>query len=236
MAVGASVAILLLGIALGATAVAALSARRLDRPAGGAGTGPDRLTAVWSLAETQAPMVLARDLSGIALPPGTRAVVAGRAGLDVLRGGEVRRAADAPVEVAVAGDGSRALLFQDGIRPGALALVVTEPALVARLAALAEAAWSTSVPYVERRALADLAGEPGLPVEAEGRVAQALPRPSPGVPGGVLLRLEDGPHSAAVHAARDDGLVGRRVRVQGRLARDAGGYPVVEADAVTALD
>ncbi|MFA5943234.1 MAG: hypothetical protein WC876_02070 [Candidatus Thermoplasmatota archaeon] len=230
MAVGATLALFVVGVAVGAAAVVVLTLAR--RTSVEARVAADRLTAAWSLAELGSPLLLARDLD-IELPSGTRAVVSGRASLAVLRAGQVRRAADLAVEVAVAADGRRALLFPGGLRPGALALVVADPALVARLASLAAAAWAAGVPYVERRALADLAGEPGLPIEAEGRVVQVLPRPASS---GVLLRLEDGGHSVAVHAARDDGFTGRRVRVQGRLGRDAGGYPIVEADAVTALD
>jgi hypothetical protein len=246
MALGDTIAVLLLGIALGAAAVAILAPRSRSgagpasagpRPGGGRAEAADRLTSAWSLAELGSPLILARDLGdAVAVPAGSRAVVCGRAGLALLRACKVRRATEVPVEAAVSADGRRALLFPSGLRPGALALSVTDEALVARLASLAESAWAAATPYVERRAIADLAGEPGVPVEAEGRVAQALPRPSPGIPGGVLLRLEDGPHSAAVHAARDDGLVGRRVRVQGRTARDASGYPVVEAESVVPLD
>jgi hypothetical protein len=237
VAVGATLAVLLLGIAMGAVAVAVLAPRMRAGPAGArSGDGHDHLTAAWSLAELGTPTILARDLADVAVPAGSRAVVSGRASLAVLRACDVRRAPEVPVEAAVARDGSRALLFPGGLRHGALALAVAEPALAARLASLAEAAWSSAVPYVERRALADLAGEAGLPVEAEGRVATSLPRPTPGSPAGVLLRLEDGGHSVAVHSPRDDGLVGRRVRVQGRLARDASGYPVVEADTVVPLD
>lgn len=249
VALGETLAVLLLGVVLGAAGVAVLAPLLRQ---GTAGRGPatrraalasdaqdpaDRLTSAWSLAELGSPLVLARDLpDGLAVPAGSRAVVSGRAGLAVLRSSQVRRGAEVPVEAAVGGDGRRALLFPVGVRPGTLALSVTDGALVARLASLAEAAWGAAGPYRERRALADLGGEPGVPVEAEGRVAQSLPRPSPGLPGGVLLRLEDGAHSAAVHAARDDGLVGRRVRVQGRTARDASGYPVVEAETVVPTD
>ena len=244
VAFGDALALFVVGIAVGAVAVAVSAALR--GPPGDrrsrAAPSAERLTAAWSLAElgaapATAPLLLARDLDapGLEVPAGSRVVVSGRAHLVVLRSCQVRRAAEgtAPLEVAVAADGGRALLFTAGVRPGALALAVSDAALVARMAGLAEAAWAAAAPYVERRALADLAGEPGLPVEAEGMLVQVLARP--GSPG-VLLRLEDGGHSAAVHAARDDGLAGRRVRVQGRLARDAGGYPVVEADRVVALD
>lgn len=235
MALAATLAVFAVGAAAGVLAVVLITALR-GRPSAAA-AAVDRLTSAWSLAELGSPiLLLARDLAEVDVPAGSRAVVSGHASLAVLRACDVRRAADVPVEAAVAGDGRRALLFPTGLRPGALALAVAEPALVARLAALAQASWAAATPYVERRGLADLVGEPGLPVETEGRVTQALPRPSPGFPGGVLLRLEDGAHSAAVHTARDDGLVGRRVRIRGRLARDAGGYPVVEADNVVALD
>jgi hypothetical protein len=244
VALGDALALLLAGAALGALAVAVAAAVR-GRPTAGLGRSPsgtaaDRLTAAWSLAELgerpAPPLLVARELEapGLEVPAGSRVVVSGRAHPVVLRSCQVRRAeGPLPVEAAVSAGGRRALLFPSGVRPGALALAVAEPALAARLAALAEAAWASAVPYVERRALADLAGEPGLPVEAEGLLAQVVARPGAA---GVLLRLEDGGHSAAVHAARDDGLAGRRVRVQGRLARDAGGYPVVEADRVVAID
>jgi hypothetical protein len=244
VALADALALFVVGIALGAAAVAVSVVLRAPAQSrhGPSAKSAERLTAAWSLAElgaapAQPPLLLARDLmsAGLEVPAGARVVVSGRAHLAVLRGCEVRRAAEGalPLEAAVAADGRRALLFPAGVRPGALALAVADPDLAARVAALAEAAWAAATPYVERRALADLAGEPGLPVEAEGLVAQVVARPGGA---GVLLRLEDAGHAAAVHAARDDGWAGRRVRVQGRLARDSGGYTIVEADRVVALD
>jgi hypothetical protein len=220
---------LVLGAGLGAAA--GWLAARSRAGAASAAARPERLTAAWSIAELGAgATVVARDLDRVPLSPGCRAVVAGRCDAETLRNAQVRRAAAVPAEFALSADGRRALLFTAGVRSGGHALAVAEPELTARLAALAASLWAEAVPYVERRAVADLAGEPGLPVESEGVVTQVVARDR-----GVLLRLEDGGAAAAVHA-KAEVPTGSRVRIRGRLARDAGGYPVVEADDVTRLD
>lgn len=185
------------------------------------------------LASAGPPTILAHDLEGndAGIPAGSRIVVTGGASSSVLRTCFARRGADLPLEAAIAADGRRALLFPAGIRPRALALAITDHALVARLGALAEAAWASAAPYAERRAVADLAGEPGLPVEAEGILTEVQAREGRG-----LLRLEADGHVAAVRAASvAPDLLGRRVVVRGRMARDASGYPVLDADEVRPL-
>jgi len=223
----AAFAWLALGAALGAAA-AWWWLRRAAPPGAPAPTAADRLTGAWRLDELAAPLVVARSVTGLDVPPGTRLALAEPASADLLRRCEVRAVAPPAAEFALAGDGRRGLLFVAGARPGALAISVTDPTLLARLSALAQAAWAAGTPQAERRALADLAGEPGLPVEVEGLVTQAH-----GLHGRTLLRLEDGGAAAAVQAeAEDAAWEGKRVRVRGRLARDASGYAVVAAERI----
>lgn len=217
------------GAGLGAAALAMqVALPRLAAPAPAA-----RLTASWRLDELDRPTIVCRELAwaDAVVPAGSRVLCSGAVARDVLRHATVRRVADVPAEFALAADGGRALLFPGGLRPGAWAWPVSDEATLQRLRSQVDALEAAAVPYAERRSVADLAGDPGLPVEAEGTVRDVVPRA-----GGHLLRLEDGGHVAAVRVSSvPEGLAGRRVSVRGRLGRDASGYAVVEADEVRPL-
>jgi hypothetical protein len=215
------------GVGLGAAGLAMLlTGEGRSRP-----KDPLRLTATWRLDELDRPTIVARDLAGLEVPSGAQVLATGRVEGEVVRRVPARRIPDTPAEFALAGDGQRALLFLGGLRPGAFALPTTDPQLLERLRVTLGSLERQATPYAERRRVADLAGEPGLPVEAEGVVKEVLPRA-----GAHIVRLEQDGHVAAVRAAQvPDGLVGRRVAVRGRLGRDASGYPVVEADEIRPL-
>lgn len=215
------------GVGLGAAGLAMLVTGE------GRGKGGDavRLTATWTLDELDRPTIVARDLVGVEVPSGAQVLVTGRVDGEVVRRVPVRRIPDTSAEFALDAEGRRALLFLGGVRLGAMALPTTDPVLLDRLRATLGGLERQATPYAERRRVADLAGEPGLPVEAEGIVKEVLPRA-----GAHLLRLEQDGHVAAIRAAQvPDGLVGRRVAVRGRLGRDATGYAVVEADEIRPL-
>ena len=215
------------GAGLGAAALAMQAfAPRREEP-------PTRLTSTWRLDELDRPTVVCRELAegGADVPDGARVLASGAVASGVLRRVLVGRVPDVPAEFALAAGGGRGLLFPGGLRAGAWALPVTDASGLARLRSQAAALEALAVPYAERRSVGDLAGDPGLPVEAEGTVREVLARP-----GGHLVRLEEGGHVAAVRIARmPDGLAGRRVSVRGRLGRDASGYAVVEADEIRPL-
>ena len=191
----------------------------------------ERLTSTWRLAELGAPLVVARDVEAD-VPAGARVVVSGQVAPEAFAAAQVRAAPHVPGEYAVDAARGRALLFLGGVRAGALALPTDEPALVARLAADAEALWARAEPYVERRSLGDVAGRVGLAVETQGTVADVLP-----YHGAFLLRLEDGGDVVGVQVDREPTeLKGQRVLVRGTVGKDKGGYPVLKATDLRRLE
>lgn len=224
----ASVALVALAsIALGAAgATAYWRSRPVPQPATDL-----RLTATWRLSELGAPLVVARDVD-VEVPVGARVVVSGQVGAAAFEAAQVRQVPAVTAEYAVDGDRGRALLFLGGLRPGAQAMLTTDKAAVARLAAQASALWERAEPYVERHPLADAAGRAGLVVETQGTVLDVLP-----YQGAFLLRLEDQGAVLGVQVDREPAeLKGQRIVVRGRVGKDKGGYPVLVANDVRRLE
>lgn len=215
----------LAGVVVGAVGVAVLVEARSK---GGAAPSPmAKLTTTWRIAELDQPMVVARDLE-VELPPGARVLASGQVDAAAYANCEVRQVPHVATEFALDAKRSKALLFLGGVQPGATALVVVDPDLLARLDAEARSLWERSEPYVEKRSLAQLAGRSGLVVETQGNVQDVLP-----YQGSFLLRLEDDGHILGVQVEKEPSeLRGARILVRGRLVKDRTGYPLLQASDV----
>lgn len=185
---------------------------------------PFKLTSSWRLSELQASTIVARDVE-VEIPADATVIVAGQVEAQALASAKVLQVAAVAGEFALDATNSRALLFLGGVREGALALSSTDAALIQRLRAEATSLAQHGAPYFERRTVGQLAGRVGIEIETQGTVQDVLP-----YHGAFLLRLEDQGHALGVQLEKEPTeLKGARVLVRGRLTKDKGGYPVLQA-------
>ncbi len=182
-----------------------------------------KLTQVWSLNEFPRPLIASTQLAGLDVPKQSRLIVAAK--YEGRRDGfELRTSPDCHGNFVVDANAPRALLFLDGIRPGALALWTVDERLIERLRSEFNRLWGRSVDYVERVALADVPTKPNLTVETQGVVQDIVP-----YRGNYLLRLTDHGDAVGVLVERQLPLNGKRVNVTGVVRSSSSGYPLIEA-------
>jgi hypothetical protein len=197
-----------------------------------------RLTALWSLKDVTAPgsrpAVLAENVSGLTLPPGTKVIVP-RDGLasvppDVLATCEVRMHDEVRVNAAVGKD--RALIFSGHITPKAFAVFTMDAQTVRLLQSDFQRMWTESTPFIERvGTIADLSGKDGRVVDVQGKAIELME-----YRGRKMLRLTDGKTNVGVVTRQGDvsAFQGQTVRVVGRMHRE-NGYAFLEADKLSLL-
>lgn len=218
----------LLGTGLVAAAIAWQLRGRIERPAGA--PAEERLTSTWSLSELSDPLVVARDID-VMVPAGARVLVSGTVTAQAYAAAQVRQLPEVAGDYAVDAQRRKVLLLLGGARANSLALASRDPALVARLAAEAEALWQRAEPYVESRSLADATSRTGLPIAVQGVVTEVIQRQ-----GAFLIRLEEQGQALGVRVQADaTELKGQRILVRGSVQRE-GGYVVLVASDVRRLE
>lgn len=185
------------------------------------------LTAVWSFRDFRLPLVASLDASAAPVPRAAKLVTNGPVPVPS-SGIEARVNPAVKGDFVVDGEGTRALLFLGGLRPGALALLSVDAKLVARLRREFDRLWAAGREPVARVGLADLAARTHMLVETRGTVADAVPSGD-----GWLLRLQDGSVAVGVRTREPLEARGQLVEVRGRVTRSPGGAPLIEAEAIT---
>lgn len=222
-----------LGFLLGvvATAIAwQLTVRTVRNPE------KSKLTGVWSLRDVTAPgsrpVVVAEEIRGMSLPPGTKVLVpSGR--LDnvpdeVLSTCEVRMHGEVHLNAAIGRD--RALVFSGHIVPRTAAVFTMDEVTVRRLQADFQRMWNESTPYIETAQVSELARKDGRIVDVTGKAMEVME-----YRGRKMMRLTDG--KVAVGVVTDDDVSahsGTMVRVVGRIKRE-GGYAYLHADRIESV-
>ncbi len=187
-----------------------------------------KLTTGWRLTEFRKPVIVARDVWDIKVPEGAIVLASGLVDPAVHRTCEVHSVPAVRAEFALDLEGERALLFAGGLRDGSLAAWSVEAGLLARLESEYRTLKSRATAYVERHAIADLAGRNGVVVETKGLVQDVLPWKDQ-----YMLRLEDRGHVIAVLLQKDPSeLVGQRILVKGPIDQGATGYATLVAEEI----
>lgn len=186
---------------------------------------PHKLTTAWRLSELQEPVLVARDVLDVEVPPGTEVLASGLVDPKVQAACRVREVPPVRAEFALDRKQRRAILFLGGVQQGSMALLTVDDALLARLETEYRRLADRSADYVERFRISELGGRSGVVVETEGLVQEVLPWKQR-----WMMRLEDHGHIIGVAVEKDPSeLKERRVRVRGRLDKDQAGYAVIEA-------
>ncbi len=187
-----------------------------------------QLTTGWRVSEFQDPVLVVRELQGVAVPQGALVIASGLVDADIQAACEVRQAPEVRAEFVLDRAHRRALLWFGGARVGSMGLITTDETIVARLENEFKGLWDKAEPYVERYKIAQLSGRTGVTVETEGEVQEVIPWRD-----AWMLRLTDQGHVLGVLLPKDPtALEGRRVRVRGSLEKDRGGYVVLRAEDV----
>lgn len=211
----------------GAVAAVAMETLRRRRPA----APPPKLTTGWRLTELHRPVVVARDVVHVAVPPEAKVLASGLVDPGVQAACDVRQVPPVRAEFALDLEARRGLLFLGGLRQGSMALVTADEATVARLVSEFRTLWDRAQEYVERYRIGELGGRTGVTVETEGYVQDVLPWHE-----AFMVRLEDQGHVIGVVVDKDPAsLKEQRIRVKGRLQKDDRGYPVLAAHDIRRL-
>ena len=218
---------LLIGFAVGAVSAAIVF--QLAFGTGGRRPAQSEVTNLWDLAALGEARIIADRLE-LTPPPGTKVVLpAGAAHVsdELLRTCDVRTHPEVR-ENAALGHG-RALVFTSAVRPGAVAVSTTDPALVARLEHDWEALWKAGEPFAPTVPLVQVPQHVGSVVEIRGVDAGMTE-----YRGRHVLRVESDGHALPVLVQADTGLTGQPIRVIGKVVR-AEGMTCVDAAKIMPL-
>ncbi len=215
-----------IGAVVGGLIVAILfevTARRASKP-----QEHTKLTTGWRLREFGTPVLVARDLWGITVPPGSHVFASGMVDPEVVRTCKVETVPPVRAEFALDPEKGRAILFPGGLRDGNLAVVTVDPVLVGRLETEYKMLKGRATGYAERHTIREIAGRKGVVVETRGTVQDVLPWKD-----GFLIRLEDQGSVIGVLVAKDPvELKGQRIVVKGPVDQDKTGYPTIDAQEI----
>lgn len=219
---------LLIGFGIGAVSAAIVF--QLAFGSGARQKAMSEVTNLWDLASLGEARVIAERLDGFVPPPGTRIVLpagSGHLAEELTRTCDVRTHPDVR-ENAALGRG-RALIFTSALRPGAVAVSTTDPALLTRLEHDWDQMWKDAEPFAPTVSLVQVSQHVGAMVEVRGVDAGMTD-----YRGRHVLRVESDGHALPVIVQGDTGLAGQPVRVIGRVVR-ADGMTCVEAVKVLPL-
>lgn len=185
---------------------------------------PSKLTSGWRIRELGQPVLVARDVVDVQVPPGCTIFASGVVDPAILKACKVQQVPAVRTEFAFDAAKGRAILFTSGVRDGTLALVTVDETLVKRLETEYRTLAAHAGDYVERLRIQELAGKAGVTVETRGAVQDVLPFQDR-----FMMRLEDQGHVIGVLCDRDPSeLEGLRVQVRGPIEKRTG-YPVILA-------